>query len=499
MPDLTNTRITRRRVLALGAFGGAALLLPRSDLSARASGADGPRTITGTNDGAAYRIQIPANWNGTLVLYSQGNTHHATPLEVGDPVTGAGLLARGYALAGSAYSAEGYAVAAALDNQIALLDLFSRRVGTPDRTIAWGDSQGGLITAGLVQRYPKRFAGALPMCGLVMGGVAALNLFLDLQFALKTLLAPDDAGLEVAHFTDVDATIQRTLDLLSAAQQSPAGRARVALAAALGQIADYGQAPPHPAPTDYAARARNQADALGYYVVRLWTATRASAEQKARGNPAFTTGVRYRDLFARAAQRDIAETLYTVAGLDLDADLRALDDAPRIAADPRALEYVRRFIVLDGKVAMPILTLHTIGDPAAPVAAERAYADAVRAAGHSHLLRQLYVDREGHCTFSPAERLAAFAELMRRIDTGCWDEGGLTPAALNSAATALGPAANVVREPAPAPIRNPNPVASAFATFQPPSFLRPFDASTHRPYGGAGAREDRRQPPGATS
>lgn len=479
MSERMHTRLTRRRVLALGAASGAALLMPRTGAAdVRASGAEGVRTLTGTNEGAAYRIQIPEKWNGTLALYSQGNTHHATPLDVGDPVTGAALLAQGYALAGSAYSAEGYAVAAALDNQMALLDLFARQVGTPDHAIAWGDSQGGLITVGLLQRYPKRFAGALPMCGLVMGGEAALNLFLDLEFALKTLLAPDEPALEIARFTNVDTAIQRMLDLLSAAQQSPAGRARVALAAALGQVADYGQATANPASTDYAARAQNQASALEYFVVSLWTATRASAEQKAGGNPAFTTGVRYGDLFARAPQRDIAEALYAAAGLDLDADLQALDAAPRIAADSRALEYIRRFIVLNGKVTAPVLTLHTIGDPAAPVAAEQAYADTVHAAGRGPLLRQLYVDRAGHCTFSPAERLAAFAQLVRRIDTGTWDEAALSPAALNSAARALGPAANVVREPEPAPIRSPNPAAPAFAAYEPPQLLRPFDART---------------------
>lgn len=481
MIDVLNTTITRRQVLALGAVAGGALVLPRQGVSARAFGGSAARTLVGTIDGAAYRIQIPAQWNGTLVLYSQGNTHHATPLAVGDPVTGAALLAHGYALAGSAYSAEGYAVEAALHNQIALLDLFVRRVGTPDRTIAWGDSQGGLITAGLVQRYPGRFAGALPMCGLVMGGVAALNTFLDVQFALKTLLAPDDAGVQLVHFTNVDATIQRTLHILETAQHSPIGRARVALAAALGQIADYGRVPPRPTLTDYAARARNQAESLWFFVLRLWTATRASAEQKAGGNPAFTTGVRYRALFARAAQRDIAEALYEEAGLDLAADLRALDDAPRIAADPSALEYVRRFIVLDGKITMPVLTLHTIGDDAAPVAAERAYADTVRAAGRRHLLRQLYVDRAGHCSCTPAERLAALAQLVRRIDTGTWDEEALTPTALNAAAAAMGREANVVHQPAPAPVRNPAPVRPAFASFQPPSLLRPFDARTAIP------------------
>src|SRR5215218_8112386 len=147
--------------------------------SARAAA---PRTLTGKIGQAAYRIQVPEPWNGTLVLYSHGYVvpgQPNPPYEASDPLTGAALLAQGYALAGSSYSGTGWVVEQALQDQIALLDLFAAQVGAPQRTIAWGDSLGGMITAGLVQRYPGRFAGALPMCGVLMGGVAVWNGGLD--------------------------------------------------------------------------------------------------------------------------------------------------------------------------------------------------------------------------------------------------------------------------------------------------------------------------------
>jgi len=50
----------------------------------------------------------------------------------------------------------------AFQDQIALLDLFKSKCGSPIRTIAWGQSLGGLVTAGLAQLFPTRFAGALP-------------------------------------------------------------------------------------------------------------------------------------------------------------------------------------------------------------------------------------------------------------------------------------------------------------------------------------------------
>ena len=136
-------------------------------------------TIAGSfADGAKYLIEVPSPWNGTLLLYSHGyvTPGSANPAQdVGDPGTRAFLLANGFALAGSSYATTGWAIHEALLDQIAVLDLFNAQVGQPTRTIAWGHSLGGIITAGLIQRNPKRFDAALPMCGVLSGGVATWN------------------------------------------------------------------------------------------------------------------------------------------------------------------------------------------------------------------------------------------------------------------------------------------------------------------------------------
>src|SRR6204780_1568152 len=102
------------------------------------------RTLNGTlADGATYEIQVPANWNCTLFLYSHGYVvpGSANPAQdVGDPVTGGWLLNHGYALAGASYASTGWAIADALPDQLATLRTFSRLVGRPARTIAWGHS-----------------------------------------------------------------------------------------------------------------------------------------------------------------------------------------------------------------------------------------------------------------------------------------------------------------------------------------------------------------------
>ncbi len=62
-------------------------------------------------------------------------------------------------------------------------------------------------------------------------------------------------------------------------------------------------------------------------------------------------------------------------------DLKALAAAPRIEADPGAVQDLSRYIIFDGDVAMPVLTMHTTGDGLVANQDEQAYASVVRTAG----------------------------------------------------------------------------------------------------------------------
>src|SRR5262245_41685484 len=88
-------------------FAVLALLVLASTLTARSTvSAAEPLVLTGSLGGAAYKIEVPAHWNGTLALYSHYYLPPGAPnpaVDARDPVTGAWLLAHGYALAGSAY------------------------------------------------------------------------------------------------------------------------------------------------------------------------------------------------------------------------------------------------------------------------------------------------------------------------------------------------------------------------------------------------------------
>lgn len=94
--------------------------------------------------------------------------------------------------------------------------------------------------------------------------------------------------------------------------------------------------------------------------------------------------------------------------------------------------------------------MHTVADNLVPVEQERRFGERIRAAGDGALLRQAYVERVGHCTFTTAETVAALHALEHRVDTGRWDQVA-TPAALQHAATGLGldGAAYIPYRPAP--------------------------------------------------
>src|SRR5256885_13447016 len=96
----------------LAATIGAGLLAAAAALAAGAappdaSAASSAGHVTGSlPDGGNWVADIPAHWNGTLLLYSHG-FGPLTAADAPDPHTAAALLARGFALAGSSYDPNG--------------------------------------------------------------------------------------------------------------------------------------------------------------------------------------------------------------------------------------------------------------------------------------------------------------------------------------------------------------------------------------------------------
>jgi pimeloyl-ACP methyl ester carboxylesterase len=457
------------RRLCAGAIAAVGLaLLPAS------ASAGGTTLISGTTTESSgltsnYLIEVPSPWNGTLVLYSHGysfpdptNPDPQAAQDAGDPVTHDWLLANGYAIAGSSYAKSGWALQQAFQDQIAVLDVFKSKGYKATRTIAWGHSLGGMITAGLVQLFPDRFSAALPMCGVVAGGPGVWNQGLDSEFALATLQAPFKM-VGFKSFNDVLDNYLAASAALTAAQTTPQGRARIALSAALADVPGWvDPALPEPAATDYAAQELNQLAWDTNIDFKFAFFGRAELEARALGNFSWNTGVNYREQLSHSVDRAEVQALYAAAGLNLNKDLDTLNAAPRIAADPGAKAYITKYITYNGDIDMPVLTMHTTGDGLVEVTDENAYASVVRSTGDNSLLRQVFVHRAGHCTFTPAETVTAFQSLVHRLDTGRW--GSLDPSTMNLQATSLGSPSTFNVAPA------------SFIHFQPAQFLRPFDA-----------------------
>jgi pimeloyl-ACP methyl ester carboxylesterase len=441
--------------------------------SAACGGSGSVTTVNGKfSDGATYKIQCPAGaWNGTLFLYSHGYVVPGTsnPAEdVGDPVTGSWMLSHGFALAGSSYATTGWAIQQALPDQISTLNKFAAKYGKPSRTVAWGHSLGGIITAGLIQTYPSRFNAALPMCGVLSGGVATWNIALDSEVALQQLIDP---SVQVVNITNPTGNLTNADNAAAKAQKTKQGRARIALGAALADTPGwFTPLSPEPKPTAYAQQEKNQYLWASEVDFPFAFALRAELEARAGGNVSWDTGVNFASQLAKSADRREVIALYHAAGLSLHADLEKLNHAARIKADPTAVKYLVNNITFNGTLTMPVLTMHTTGDGLVVPENEAAYRGVVDKAGDQALLRQIFVHRAGHCAFTPAETITAVQTLLHRLSTGKW--GDLRPATLNKKAAALGPTYNIYLDG-----NKTVPTAPQFTPFHPDKYLRPFDQS----------------------
>lgn len=126
-----------------------------------------PGTHAGTLQGAPCRIDIPADWNGDLVMLMHGYQPTGTPRST--PMKPAGathvFLKQGYAVAQSNYASQGWAVGDAIVDNERLRQHFVRAFDRPAHTYIFGFSLGALETVAGIERYGHACSGALAICG----------------------------------------------------------------------------------------------------------------------------------------------------------------------------------------------------------------------------------------------------------------------------------------------------------------------------------------------
>jgi len=402
--------------------------------------------FTGTlPDGATWIADVPANWNGTLLLYSHG-FGPLVAADAPDPTTQAALLARGYALAGSSYDPSGseWALDTAVSDQFGTLQAVESGVlpGPSRQVLAFGTSMGGLISSLEAQDGAGRIDGALTTCGIVAGGINLNEYQLDGEYAMARLLLPGQQ-VQLVGFASTNDALATAATLQAAAakaQQTAAGRARLALALAFINVPTWDPSQTAPAPaSDPAAQEAAQYDVEftgSFSTLDFIESGRVSIDQADGGSANWTAGTNFAAVLARSPYAPEVAALYRAAGLNLPADLHDLARSADITADPAAVRSLARTSVPTGRLAVPELDLHTIGDQLVAVQQENFYARRVRAAGDGNLLRQAFVASYGHCNFSPAELVAGVLALGHRVATGQWGQE-TEPGHLNQVASRL--------------------------------------------------------------
>lgn len=376
-------------------------------------------------DGTEYLIRVPEDWNGVLINDLDFVTRADGPWYQY-------LLDQGYATSGTRRHPlrwKQYDPRAEIHNQVRVLDIFEEQVGQPDRVIQFGCSGGGAVALGIGETYPNKVDGVIPVGAQT--GIVIANMWLDLAFVLKALLAPN-SDLPVVDIAreDVPAAIQAWHQVLESAQQTPEGRARIALGVTLAQWPTWGSSPASTTPRPDTRDIDSVQQAM-YTTARDGVQAAVTArhlfEISAGGVASWNTGVDYKRFYANAdpVQQSAVNRLYSKAGLDvgraIEADLRFINDTPRITGDPQAVEYWRthpRTHAADP--AVPVLHIHTIGDATLPPSLMQGYQAGVRRNGKTDLYRQAFVEATGHCTYNTAEVATAIQTMLQRIDTGTW-------------------------------------------------------------------------------
>jgi pimeloyl-ACP methyl ester carboxylesterase len=343
-------------------------------------------TEVGTLGGVAYRIDVPAAWNHSLVMFFHGYAERPTTFKAAgglNEVTGP-IFERGFAVAQSAYSRPGWALAEGVPESEALRQYFVRRYGKVTETIAASVSMGGALVMETIERNPKPYTGALDMCGAV--------------------------GPSYEEF-------QR----------------RFAWRAAFDSYFPGLMPPLVPAPLEY-----QETDALKAKIAAaLRTKPEAATEMRnltgLHTDADLVRGMSYFTYFLMDMQRrsggnpfDNRSYLYTGTNPASSASDTALNDGvKRYAADEAARRYLVAHYTPTGRLTRPMLAVHTMYDPLIPGTTLALYAHEVEAAGFGENFVQQYVRRDGHCAFTPQQVGQSFDELLAWIHRGTRPVPGL--------------------------------------------------------------------------
>ena len=350
------------------------------------------KAFFGQYDGGIYRIEIPENWNGELVLYAHGyapNTGtNGSTLRVGNSPVREHLIQNGYAWAASSYRCNGYVPGQGLLDTMALTDLFTKTNNgrAPQRVYLTGTSMGGHITLLGMHEFPTTFAGGLAMCP------AGPELF--------------DFFAATAGAAEVITGVQLKLDTMQAD---------------LAKMNDILGKPP-----DYTEKGRQ----LASVEIQISGGPRPFAAEGLASGGRFAGNISGAALAGSTTPTNRA-AMTTHITYAIDEDLGLTADALNKGARRKAIDAAFRnpmgpydeVVPFDGKLERPVLTMHGTGDLFVPIFLEQVLKRAVEASGKQRLLTQRIYRIAGHCGFSQPEMIRAFDDLTTWVKQGTKPEG----------------------------------------------------------------------------
>ena len=359
----------------------------------------------GVLDGAGYRVEVPPNWNGKLVMYAHGYAGTGAALGVSNPSIRRYLIQNGYAWAASSYSKNYYDVRVGVEDTNALALEFNkiaskngRTLAAPSKVYITGHSMGGHITGAAIEAetaataiHKVKYAGAVPMCG-VMGDVELFNQFAAMQVTAQAL-----AGLP-SYPTDKWAEIQAlvTSTLFTTFPSAPTAQGVKYLSVVKNLTG--GQRPMF-----------DQGIAFGGSFPSAYGTF---------GSDGTVTGILNKNVLDTTAYTYVIDgdaagsAALNAAAIKLKTD----PDSNRLRRD--GLRWVP---VINGEFKIPVVSIHTLGDLFVPFSMEQTYQRRVAAKGNSGWLVQRAIRGASHCDFTVAEQTEAFDAMIK------WERDGIKP------------------------------------------------------------------------
>jgi hypothetical protein len=165
-------------IQSLALLGALALLLANQALA-------GTVIEEETDGGALVKIEVPDEWNGSLVIYNHGFQLAPEPPGLG-PLAER-QLSQGYAVAASSYRQIGWAVLRTRLDLQNMMAVFRANFAEPDEVIVHGFSLGGIVTGQAIEKAKiGNVVGAYPACG-AMAGSRSWDGALDLRLTYDAI------------------------------------------------------------------------------------------------------------------------------------------------------------------------------------------------------------------------------------------------------------------------------------------------------------------------